>query len=170
MVSSGILLFLAMGWVGLGSGSSKQGAHFNRKSRQGVSAHSAPRHRSKLSTSTLEDELHECQQISLHWGTKEPTTPADAGLEIALENSMQSFTRSLSTNPARQIASVRGRISPLMNSRMEACTAIGGGGGTGGGSTDTPSPPGGGGGAAAPLSHTTESAKRPEQGSMRAYM
>ena len=142
----------------------------SRKSRHSVSAHSAPRHRSKLSTSVLEEELHECQQISLHCGTKEPTTPADAGLDIALENSVQSLTRSLSTKPARQIASVRGRISRLMNSRMEACTAIGGGGGAGGGSTDTPDPPGGGGGAAAPLSQTTESAKRPEQGSMRAYL
>ena len=66
--------------------------------------------------------------------------PADAGLEMALENSVQSLTRSLSTKPARQIASVRGRISFLMNSRMEACTAIGGGGGAGGGSTDTPDP------------------------------
>ena len=67
-------------------------------------------------------------------------TPADAGLEMALENSLQSLTRSLSTKPARQIASVRGRISFLMNSRVKACTAIGGGGGAGGGSTDTPDP------------------------------
>jgi hypothetical protein len=34
-----------------------------RNSLHGVSAHSAPRHVSKLSTSTRDAELHECQHI-----------------------------------------------------------------------------------------------------------
>ena len=46
------------------------------------------------------------------------------------------------------MASVRGRISALMNSRIEAVTAIGGGGGAGGGTIEVPVDPGGGGGAA----------------------
>jgi len=120
--------------------------------------------------SVREAALHECQHISLQWGINDPTTPAELGRERAFANSTHSLLRSLSTNPARQTASVRGRTSALMNSRMEAVTAIGGGGGAGGGSTDTPVPPGGGGGAAAPDSHTTESAIRPVHGSMRAYL
>jgi hypothetical protein len=75
---------------------------------------------------------------------KDPTTPAVLGLDMEVMNSAHNLERSLSTNPARQIASVRGRTSRLMNSRMLDTTATGGGGGAGGGRTETP-PPGGGG-------------------------
>ena len=142
----------------------------NKKSRHRVSAHSALLQRSKLSMSTRDDELHECQQTSLHCGVNDPSTPAEVGFEIKFANSTHSLLRSLSTRPARQMASVLGRISDLINASMDAWTAIGGGGGVGGGSTDTSVLPGGGGGAAAPLSQTTESASRPLHGSMRAYL
>ena len=68
------------------------------------------------------------------------------------------------------MASVRGRISALMNSRIEAVTAIGGGGGAGGGTIEVPVDPGGGGGAAIPLSQTTESATLALHDSIRANM
>ena len=83
--------------------------------------------------------------MKLTYGMNEPTTPDEAGFEMALENSLHSLTRSLSTKPAKHIASVRGLISDLMNSRMDACTPTGGGGGVGGGRADTPVFPGGGG-------------------------
>ena len=75
----------------------------------------------------------------------DPTTPAEDGCEIAVANSVHSFVKSLSINPERQIASVRGLISDLMYSRIEAVTAIGGGGGVGGGRTEVPVDPLGGG-------------------------
>ena len=78
---------------------------------------------------------------------KEPTKPAELGLDIEVMNSVHSLERSLSTNPARHMASVRGRTSRLMNSRISSAIAMGGGGGAGGGRTETPPPgdPGGGG-------------------------
>ena len=76
---------------------------------------------------------------------KEPTTPYESGREIVFANSMQSLVRSLSTSPEMHIASVWGLISFLINSFIEALTAIGGGGGVGGGNTELPVEPLGGG-------------------------
>lgn len=80
------------------------------------------------------------------YGMKDPITPDEAGFEIVFANSVHKRVRSLSTKPDKQMASVRGRISVLMNSRIEAVTAIGGGGGVGGGRTEVPVEPDGGGG------------------------
>lgn len=146
-----------------------EGHSRSKNSWQGVSAHSAPLHVSKLSTSMFDAALHECQHMSTQYGMKEPVTPAVLGLDMDVMNSVHSRERSLSTSPARQMASVRGLISRLTNSRMLDTTAIGGGGGAGGGSTETP-PPGGGGGAALPDSQTTPSESLAEHGSIRAYM
>lgn len=82
--------------------------------------------------------------MSSQSGMNVTITPDLAGLDITVANSVHSFVRSLSIRPERQMASVRGRTSALMYSRMLATTAMGGGGGAGSGKTDTP-PPGGGG-------------------------
>ena len=150
-------------------GSSKQ-THVSKNWPHVVSAHSSPRQFSNPSRSWLLDAPQLWKHTGWQSGVNEPTVPTFVLRLSVLANSIQSATRSVSANPARQIADVRGMTSLRVNQPIEVVTPIGGGGGGGFQIVSGTAPCGGGGGYAWALSQTTPSASLAVHGLSSAYM